>query len=62
MHNTVLIKDDAIFKYAATTAYMLKYHYNIRNMGNRVHIFFFQPILTRQALITHIYYNAWTMK
>ena len=46
MHNTVLIKDDALFKYVATTAYMLKYHYNIRNMGNPVHILFFQPVLT----------------
>ena len=46
MHNTVSIKDDALFKYVATTAYMLKFHYNIRNMGNCVHILFFQPVLT----------------
>ena len=31
-------------------------------MDNLVRILFFQPILTWQALITHIYYNAWTMK
>ena len=42
----MLIKDDALFKYTATTAHMLKSHCNIGNMDNPVHILFFQPILT----------------
>ena len=62
MHSTVSIKDDVLFKYTTTIAHMLKYHYNIGNMDNPVHILFFQLILTWKALITHIYYNAWTMK
>ena len=62
MHRIVSIKDDVLFKYTATIAHMLKYHCKIGNMDNPIHILFFQPILTWQALITHIYYNAWTMK
>ena len=53
-HSTVSIKDDALFKYTATTTHMLKFHYNIGNMDNPVHILFFQPILTWQALIIDI--------